>query len=78
MLYLGLVAEELLLPSELHGPLSSVLKWEGLFQTDFNFTESLGDVLQLRVVHLPCTKGFPASPCIDWKHNAHAFPTLIE
>ncbi len=62
MLDLGLVAEELLLLSELHAPFSILLKWEGLFQTDFNFTESLGDVLQLRVVHLPGTEGCPVPP----------------
>ncbi len=78
MLDLVLAAEELLLPPELHAAFSVVLKWEGLLWTDFNFTESLGDVLRLRVADLSGTEGFPASPCIDWKHNAYAFPTLVE
>ncbi len=59
----GLDAEELFWPLVLQSETFCIaLKWVGLLWTVLSFTESLGDVMRLRVVDLPGTEGSPVSP----------------
>ncbi len=74
ILELALVAEELRLPPELHAEAFCIaLKWVGLLRT-VSLTESLCDVLRLRVVDLPGTE---SSPCTERKHNNQFFSRVI-